>query len=589
MPRQRGLRLNWMIAWRAIPLPGAVAIPFPGAAQEPISAHDTARQDSGHDPLLTQFRQPPQAALPRMWWQWLNGNVTQEGITADLEWMHRVGIGGVHYFDAGGRITNLNVVDKRTVVGDPQWQAASRHAATLADRYFRLSLPEPLRGPWYEEMFAARRAKGPTNIALSELRLVQGTIINRFLEKAGFADGQRFAWNTVHVNSPAASDATFDLKVEKAQFDDIGEPRSERHGQRVTATLKSGAIAPGGELVFAYGTTTPWIVSQAFPVRVDVNGKRLSPDPTFAVEPGPATELQAIIPSAARPGEPFRLQLISRDGFSKQQVDRDRMQTAVHHSGVNWGGADFDGKDRFPRQMRLIEIYSAHGQSEYYDPADPLSYENARSAPVSSSLKGRHYVRDAWAGGYKLCTLASSDDHNGQPAKRANGLTAIQAPRLDRASLLKAMAEGHVYGATGERILLDFSIAGQPMGSVVEVAKGKPMRFSIETHGTDELSKVSVYRYIFGSDKGWETVFERSGKLGAALRWQGRLLCAGRTGQAHPRPAPDPARSHRPRLELPDLERRTGAEAAAAHAGSGGTEIAAPPIGSSLTRAGKMR
>ena len=47
------------------------------------------------------FRSPPPEARPYTWWHWMNGNVTKEGITADLEAMARVGIGGVQIFDAG--------------------------------------------------------------------------------------------------------------------------------------------------------------------------------------------------------------------------------------------------------------------------------------------------------------------------------------------------------------------------------------------------------------------------------------------------------------------------------------------------------
>ena len=47
------------------------------------------------------FRNPPAAARPHTWWHWMNGNVTKEGITADLEAMARVGIGGAQIFDAG--------------------------------------------------------------------------------------------------------------------------------------------------------------------------------------------------------------------------------------------------------------------------------------------------------------------------------------------------------------------------------------------------------------------------------------------------------------------------------------------------------
>lgn len=43
--------------------------------------------------LEAGFESPPVSAKPQIWWHWMNGNVTREGITADLESMRRVGIG----------------------------------------------------------------------------------------------------------------------------------------------------------------------------------------------------------------------------------------------------------------------------------------------------------------------------------------------------------------------------------------------------------------------------------------------------------------------------------------------------------------
>jgi hypothetical protein len=45
--------------------------------------------------LAHNFQNPPASARPWVYWFWLNGNITREGITADLEAMKRVGIGGV--------------------------------------------------------------------------------------------------------------------------------------------------------------------------------------------------------------------------------------------------------------------------------------------------------------------------------------------------------------------------------------------------------------------------------------------------------------------------------------------------------------
>lgn len=53
------------------------------------------------DPLLDGFRSPSHAAKPHTWWHWINGNVSKAGITADLEAMAAVGLGGAQMFDAG--------------------------------------------------------------------------------------------------------------------------------------------------------------------------------------------------------------------------------------------------------------------------------------------------------------------------------------------------------------------------------------------------------------------------------------------------------------------------------------------------------
>ena len=84
------------------------------------------------DTLAEAFASPPSSAKPRVWWHWMNGNITQEGITHDLEWMNRIGIGGVQNFDAA--LGTPQVVKERLVFMTPPWQAAFRHAAQTADR-----------------------------------------------------------------------------------------------------------------------------------------------------------------------------------------------------------------------------------------------------------------------------------------------------------------------------------------------------------------------------------------------------------------------------------------------------------------------
>ena len=81
--------------------------------------------------LQEAFLNPPQSARPMVWWHWMNGNISREGIRKDIEWMHRVGVGGFHLFDAG--LDTPQVVPERLGFMTPEWKAALREAGTLAD------------------------------------------------------------------------------------------------------------------------------------------------------------------------------------------------------------------------------------------------------------------------------------------------------------------------------------------------------------------------------------------------------------------------------------------------------------------------
>src|SRR5687767_13844180 len=89
------------------------------------------------DPLTEGFLSPPQSAKPHVWWHWMKGNVTEEGIERDLEWMKRVGIGGVQYFDAAldlGEITDTpTIVQKPVIYMSREWREVIRYAVETAD------------------------------------------------------------------------------------------------------------------------------------------------------------------------------------------------------------------------------------------------------------------------------------------------------------------------------------------------------------------------------------------------------------------------------------------------------------------------
>lgn len=68
-------------------------------------------------------------AKPYTYWFWMNGNITKEGITKDLEAMHRIGVGGVFNLEGGtgipkGPVTYLS----------PEWSELKAHAIKEAGR-----------------------------------------------------------------------------------------------------------------------------------------------------------------------------------------------------------------------------------------------------------------------------------------------------------------------------------------------------------------------------------------------------------------------------------------------------------------------
>src|SRR5665213_3018110 len=101
----------------------------------------TAQAQNSGDPLRGGFDNPPNGARPRVWWHWMNGNITKEGIKLDLEWMHRVGLGGFQNFDAA--LDTPLVVQRRLAYMTPEWKDAFKYATTLADQ---LGMEEAIAG-----------------------------------------------------------------------------------------------------------------------------------------------------------------------------------------------------------------------------------------------------------------------------------------------------------------------------------------------------------------------------------------------------------------------------------------------------------
>jgi len=81
------------------------------------------------DPLAAGFANPPLSARPQTWWHWMNGNVTKAGITADLEAMKQVGIGGAQMFTV-----DQGIPPGPAKYGGPLWRELTAYAVKEAAR-----------------------------------------------------------------------------------------------------------------------------------------------------------------------------------------------------------------------------------------------------------------------------------------------------------------------------------------------------------------------------------------------------------------------------------------------------------------------
>ncbi|MFD3274671.1 glycosyl hydrolase [Aquirufa echingensis] len=152
--------------------------------------------------LSKGFVQPPHTAQPRVWWHWMNGNITKDGIRKDLDWMKQSGIGGFQNFDAS-LFTPLAVKEK-LVYMTPAWKDAFRFATDYAkEKGLEMAIAgspgwSVTGGPWVapsdgmkKYVWSELRVQGGQKItvALPHPSDITGPMQNVPFEAGGFAAG----------------------------------------------------------------------------------------------------------------------------------------------------------------------------------------------------------------------------------------------------------------------------------------------------------------------------------------------------------------------------------------------------------------
>jgi len=97
----------------------------------PVMACNNTSGPSGdhYADLPESFQNPPESSKPWTWWHWIDGNITMEGISHDLEAMSRAGLGAALIFNV-----KLGLPDGPVRFMTDEWQSMLEHAARECDR-----------------------------------------------------------------------------------------------------------------------------------------------------------------------------------------------------------------------------------------------------------------------------------------------------------------------------------------------------------------------------------------------------------------------------------------------------------------------
>jgi len=222
---------------------GFAAIAQMPAAQEPSPS-------TPPDTLLQGFENPPNSARPRVWWHWMNGNISEEGIKLDLDWMNHVGLGGVTIFE--GAINTPQVVPERLIYMTPAWKQAFTYAVTHAhDLGMEVAIASSpgwseTGGPWVPA------SEGMKKMVWSATRIEGGKPFNGMLSHPPQVDG---VFQDYRIAPRMRADGTIaalpefyrDAAVVAYRIPDGDEPQAELHPQVTSrgGTANVAALSDG--------------------------------------------------------------------------------------------------------------------------------------------------------------------------------------------------------------------------------------------------------------------------------------------------------------------------------------------------------
>jgi len=168
---------------------------------------------------------------------------------------------------------------------------------------------------------------------------------------------------------------------------------------------------------------------------------------------------------------------------TKKLYENARRQGAIVISHASVGGGGTDWRDNDPELEPVVEIFQGCRDSNYEQAGAP----RAPSAETPrEKYKPDGFVKEAWAKGYRLGVIASSDHQSTHMS-----YAMVYSADSSRQGIIDAIKRRHTYGAT-DNILLDFGMAEHFMGDEFAAPRRLPIR--IYVRGTDEIAAIRLMR-----------------------------------------------------------------------------------------------
>jgi hypothetical protein len=175
--------------------------------------------------------------------------------------------------------------------------------------------------------------------------------------------------------------------------------------------------------------------------------------------------------------------LVASDTRLLYEDVRPRGAVVIPHTPATNQGTDWADND--PKLEPVVEIFQgARASSESL--GAPLAYEKDMSIVKNVGYQPAGFVTNAWAKGYKLGIIASSD-HSSTHISYAMVYTADRT----RQGILDAIHRRHTYGAM-DNIIMDVRMGEHFMGDEFSLTAAVPLH--VKVMGTEPLAAVAVIR-----------------------------------------------------------------------------------------------